>query len=58
MANCSFCNKDIPRGTGRLYIRKTGKTFWFCSNKCIKNSHKLGRKADNLKWTKPKKAKK
>ena len=58
MVKCSFCNKSIVKGTGKLFIKKTGKMFYFCSNKCEKNMFKLGRKADNLKWTKPKKAKK
>jgi len=52
MANCSFCGKRIEKGTGKIYVLKTGKISYFCSSKCEKNQLKLKRKARNLKWTK------
>ncbi|MBU4501327.1 MAG: 50S ribosomal protein L24e [Nanoarchaeota archaeon] len=58
MANCSFCEKRIEKGTGKLFVYKTGKTLNFCSNKCEKNMLKLGRKARNLKWASKKKTEK
>jgi len=57
MVNCSFCNKEVERGTGKLYITKVGNQFWFCSSKCEKNLLHLKRKPHKTKWvTKQKKA--
>lgn len=47
---CSFCNQEIPKGTGKLYALKDGTRFRFCSGKCEKNQLKLGRKPRNFKW--------
>jgi len=58
MAKCSFCNKAIEAGTGKLYILKTGKVMNFCSNKCEKNKLKLKRNPVKFKWTKDKEWKK
>lgn len=52
MAPCSFCNKEISRGTGHMFVRKDGRILYFCSLKCEKNLLKLGRKPVNFKWTK------
>lgn len=52
MVECSFCGNEIKRGTGTIYIQKSGKILHFCSSKCEKNMLKLGRKARTLKWTK------
>ncbi|MCD4666325.1 50S ribosomal protein L24e [archaeon] len=52
MANCGFCGKVIEKGTGKLFVYETGKSVWFCSNKCEKNLLKLKRKPRNFKWTK------
>lgn len=51
MAKCSFCGKEIPRGTGKMYIKKTGMILWFCKNKCEKNMIKLKRLPRETKWT-------
>ena len=51
MVDCSFCGTEIPKGTGTMYVKKTGKILFFCKKKCEKNSLKLGRKAAKLKWT-------
>lgn len=48
---CGFCGHDIPPGTGKIFVRKTGKATNFCSNKCEKNLIKLGRLPRNFKWT-------
>ena len=50
MVNCSFCRKEIERGTGKLYVTKVGKQFWFCSSKCEKNQLHLKRKPHKTKW--------
>jgi len=48
---CSFCGITIPRGTGKIYVHKSGKVAYFCSMKCEKNLLKLGRKPLKIKWT-------
>jgi large subunit ribosomal protein L24e len=52
MVRCSFCNKNIERGTGKIVVSKIGKISHFCSMKCEKNSLKLKRKPIKFKWTK------
>jgi large subunit ribosomal protein L24e len=51
MSKCSFCGISIPKGTGKMYVKKDGKIFYFCSNKCEKNMLQLGRKPRNVAWT-------
>ena len=51
MPKCSFCNSDVPQGTGKIYVRKDGRIFNFCTMKCEKNLLKLKRKPANFKWT-------
>lgn len=48
---CSFCDKEIPRGTGKMYVKVDGKIYYFCSNKCEKNIVKLERKPRTTTWT-------
>lgn len=52
MPKCSFCSKQLPVGTGVMYIEKTGKIFYFDTKKCEKNLLKLGRDPRNFKWAK------
>ena len=52
MAECSFCGENIEKGTGKIYVKKDGKTFNFCSNRCEKNMLKLKRKPITTRWTK------
>lgn len=55
MVKCSFCNDELERGTGKMYVKKDGKILYFCSMKCEKNLLKLGRRAVNMKWVTKKK---
>jgi large subunit ribosomal protein L24e len=48
---CSFCGQDLPIGGGKLYAKREGTVFYFCSNKCEKNMIALGRKPVNTRWT-------
>ncbi len=41
---------DMEKGTGKMYVRKTGKIFYFCSNRCEKSLVKLGRKSSFVKF--------
>ena len=51
MVQCTFCGKEIKKGTGKMLVKKTGKVLYFCTSKCEKNSINLKRKAAKLKWT-------
>ena len=51
MAKCTFCNNDIEKGTGMMFVLNEGKVLDFCSRKCEKNMLKLGRKNIHTKWT-------
>ena len=48
---CSFCGREAEKGTGKLFIRKTGKLLYFCTMKCEKNAIKLERLPRKVKWT-------
>lgn len=48
---CSFCGESIEPGTGRLFVRKDGVTYSFCSNKCFKNMMVLKRAPRDTRWT-------
>ncbi len=48
---CSFCGDPVEPGTGKQFIKNTGRVYHFCSNKCKKNMMELGRKARNTRWT-------
>ncbi len=51
MPKCSFSGKDIPPGTGIMFVKKDGKVLWFLNSKCEKNFLKLKRKPRNVRWT-------
>lgn len=48
---CSFCEENIEKGTGIMFVKKDGKILYFCSSKCEKNLLKLRRVPRNIKWT-------
>jgi large subunit ribosomal protein L24e len=50
---CSFCNKTIQRGTGKMFVKNTGEILYFCSSKCEKN-YQMGRESKKLKWARAK----
>ncbi len=47
---CTFCGGGIEPGTGKLYAKKDGTIFYFCSSKCQSNQ-KLGRVPRKVSWT-------
>lgn len=51
MSDCSFCGKFLESGTGKMYVEKEGAVYFYCSNKCEKNSMKLKRNPRKVKWT-------
>ncbi len=51
MVDCIFCGKTIELGTGKIYAKKDGTAYNFCSHKCEKNLIILKRKPVKTKWT-------
>ena len=49
--SCSFCGNEIEPGTGKMFIRKDGTVFLFCSHKCQSNMLKLRRVPRWIPWT-------
>jgi large subunit ribosomal protein L24e len=49
--SCSFCGNEIEPGTGKMFIKKDGTVFVFCSSKCQANMLKLGRVPRWTPWT-------
>ena len=49
--NCTFCGTAIEAGTGKMYIKRDGSVFHFCSSKCQRNQVQLGRVNRHVKWT-------
>ncbi|MEM4633548.1 MAG: 50S ribosomal protein L24e [Candidatus Anstonellaceae archaeon] len=49
--HCVFCNNEIPKGTGELYVLHDGTALAFCSSKCKTNHVKLKREGRLVKWT-------
>lgn len=52
MVKCAFSGKEIPIGTGKMYVRKNGQILWFLNSKCQKNYLHLHRKPVFYKWSK------
>ena len=37
MANCAYCNTELEKTGGKLYVAINGSRDYFCSSKCEKN---------------------
>jgi large subunit ribosomal protein L24e len=48
---CTFCGKEIPKGTGIIYAKKDGTKYNFCSNKCKNTMLVKKYKPHKTKWT-------
>ncbi|UCE91540.1 MAG: hypothetical protein JSV90_09110 [Methanobacteriota archaeon] len=48
---CTFCGHEIEPGTGRMYVRKDGVIYQFCTSKCFKNMIELKRVPRRTSWT-------
>ncbi len=48
---CTFCGSEIEPGTGRMYVKKDGVVYNFCTSKCFKNMVLLGRVPRRTTWT-------
>ena len=51
MPKCTFCGIVIPKGTGKMFVKKDAKILYFCSSKCEKNMFKLRKKPITTRWS-------
>jgi ribosomal protein L24E len=51
---CTYCQTEIKKGTGTMYVHKIGTLNYFCSNRCYRSSIILKRKI-NKKETRQRK---
>lgn len=49
--DCAFCGNPIEPGTGKLYVRRDGTRYNFCSGKCQKQLLVLKHVPRRVKWT-------
>lgn len=47
---CSFCGSGIEPGTGKMFVKRDGTIYYFCSSKCESNME-LGRIPRRIRWT-------
>lgn len=52
MPKCAYCSGDLKKGTGLMYVYRTGNIAYYCSNTCFKNHVRLGRKISRKLATK------
>ncbi|VVB76889.1 50S ribosomal protein L24e [uncultured archaeon] len=48
---CSYCTREIPKGTGTMYVKKIGTVKYYCSNRCFEFDVRQGKK-QNMKQQK------
>jgi len=48
---CTFCGREIPPGTGMIYVRTDGTIYYFCSRKCRVSMLQFKRNPLKWKWT-------
>jgi ribosomal protein L24E len=53
---CSFCNREIPKGSAYIFAKKDGTTVSFCSSKCKSNQLGLKRVGKKAPWVKRRKS--
>ncbi|MBU5557608.1 MAG: 50S ribosomal protein L24e [Candidatus Aenigmatarchaeota archaeon] len=51
---CSICGREIPSGSGSMFVWNDGRIAYYCGSKC-KNNAALGREPKKLNWIKKKK---
>ncbi|MGQ0535773.1 MAG: 50S ribosomal protein L24e [Methanobacteriota archaeon] len=49
--DCHFCGNPIEPGTGKLFVKRDGTRFHFCTNTCQKNLLVLKRTPRKVRWT-------
>lgn len=46
---CSYCQSEIEKGTGMMYVRRTGAIKYYCSKRCMKFEVKYKKKQKEQK---------
>jgi len=41
---CTYCSEEISKGTGMMYVYKTGTINYFCSRRCYRSAIIMHRK--------------
>lgn len=49
--DCSFCGNELIKGSGKIFAKKDGTLYYFCSTKCERNMLELKRRPDKTRWT-------
>ncbi len=47
MAKCTYCLKELKKGTGMMYVYKSGDVAYYCSSKCFQNHVVMRRKINS-----------
>ncbi len=42
MSKCTYCGKNVKKGSGVMFVTNKGKILYFCSSKC-KKYYKMNR---------------
>lgn len=48
---CSFCGERIEPGTGKMFVKRDGTIYRYCSNKCQKSHMDLDRVPREVRWS-------
>ncbi len=51
MKDCTFCGSEIEAGTGKMFVKKDGHVYHYCSSKCQRNMLGLKRVNRYVPWT-------
>lgn len=54
---CTNCAQEIEKGTGIMYVYRTGDISYYCSNKCMNNQIFLKRRTNRKLIAQPAKSK-
>jgi large subunit ribosomal protein L24e len=52
---CSFCGKEVPKGSEYVFAKKDGTILMFCSSKCKSNQLGLKRVGKKAPWVRRRK---
>jgi len=52
MPKCSYCLKEIEKGTGMMYVRRNGSIKYYCSTRCYKLDVIYGKKPNKKEISK------
>ncbi len=53
---CTNCAREIEKGTGIMYVYRTGDISYYCSNKCMNNQLFLKRRTNRKLVVQPSKS--